>query len=356
MTTKNKYYDIIQNKATKTADILIYGVIGDSYWQESLTARSFVSDFRNLEKDFDVINIRINSPGGSVWDGHAIFNAISTSAKEIHTYNDGLCASMAAVILLSVKPENVHPANNSLIMLHSPSTGAYGNKKDIEKVIDVLDKVQTALITSICDKTGLNKDEVEAKYFDYEDHWFTADEAKSEGLYLNLADFAAENVPQNASALKYSDLVKLFEPSDSIFTNWIGRIAPESKITTETDDTLIFTDMDISKIRAMYPVLTEDKYPTEESVLDFLTKREKEFNDLQTAKNKAETDLATANQTIEDKNAEIVALGKKPGASTAVATTDTDDHDGDDKEDKPAEDFFTAFAKNMNVLKPQNSK
>ena len=45
MATKNKYFDIISNKAAKTAEVLIYGVIGESWWEESTTARKFVRDF-----------------------------------------------------------------------------------------------------------------------------------------------------------------------------------------------------------------------------------------------------------------------------------------------------------------------
>lgn len=345
MTTKNKYYDIIQNKATKIAEVLIYGVIGDSWWEESITARKFVRDFKNLEKDHDIINIRINSPGGSVFDGLAIFNAMSGSTKEIHAYNDGLCASMAAVLLLAPKPENVHPAKNSLLMLHSPSTGAWGNRLEIEKALDILDKVQKVLVTSICEKTGLDEAEVEKKYFDYKDHWFTAAEAQEAGLYANVEEDEVENVPQNAAALKFSDLIKLFEPSNSIFTDWIGRIAPESAIKPETDDTLNFIDMDINKIRAAYN-LTEEKYPTEQDVLNYVQAREKELADSIAAKETAESNLATANATIADRdttinglNARITALEAGPGAQSANAITE-----GDGGADEPISDFHSAFA------------
>jgi ATP-dependent Clp endopeptidase proteolytic subunit ClpP len=345
MADLNKYYDIIENKATKTAEILIYGEIGDSFWQETITARQFVTDFRNLEKNNDRINIRVNSPGGSVWDGQAIFNVISTSLKEIHTYNDGLCASMAAVLLLAAKPENVHAAKNSLLMLHSPMTGARGNRKDIENVLAVLDKVQESLVTSLCEKTGLNKDDVTARYFDYTDHWFTADEAKAEGLYVNVDDYEAENVPQNAASLKFADLVKQFEPSNTTFANWIGRIAPESKIIPVTEDTLIFIDMDINKIRAAYN-LTEDKYPTEEDVLNYVHAREQELADSIAARETAESNLETANNTIAERDTTIVGLNARitvleagPGAITATAITD-----GDEGADEPVSDFRSAFA------------
>lgn len=352
MTTKNRYYDIIRNKATKTAEILIYGVIGESWWEESITARQFVRDLRDLEKDHDIINIRINSPGGSVFDGLAIFNAITASTKDIHTHNDGLCASMAAVLLLAPKPENVHPAKNSLLMLHSPSTGAWGNRQALENALEVLDKVQKVLITSICEKTGLDETEIEKKYFDYKDHWLTASEAEESGLYTQVEDYEAENVPQNASTLKLSDLIKLFEPSNTIFSNWIGRIAPESKITPENDDTLIFTDMDITKIRAAYG-LTEDKYPTEDSVLAYVEAREQELDDSIAAQATAVTDLAartaslaTAEEAVADANlniqqltARVIELEAGPGAKSAAAIAEDDAG-----ADEPITDFRSAFA------------
>lgn len=346
MTSKNKYYDIVENKADRVADVLIYGLIGESLFQESITARRFVSDFRKLEKEHDVINIRINSPGGSIFDGLAIFNAISGSTKDVHTYNDGLCASMAAVLLLAVDPNNIHPAKNSLLMLHSPMSGAYGNRKDIEKVIDVLDKVTSALIISICDKTGFNKEDVESKYFDYNDHWYTAAEAQTEGFYLNVEEEESENVPQNALNMKFLDLVKLFEPSNSIFPEWINRIAPSPEETTNN-----FIDMDIKKLRDVYN-LTEEKYQTEEDVLNFVLSREAELLSSNAAKEQAETELtakaaelataqtelqtaqqaSTANeqviaerdQTIATLQGEIATLKAAPAEQAAAAFTEDD--------------------------------
>lgn len=346
MSKQINYYDIIQNKATKVAEVLIYGVIGDSWWEESITAKQFVSDFRNLEKDHDQINVRINSPGGSVFDGLAIFNAISNSSKEIHTYNDGLCASMASVLLLAADKDKVHPAKNSLLMLHSPMTGAWGNRKEIENALNVLDKVQKALVTSICDKTGLDETEVENTYFDYSDHWLTADEAREAGFYDQVEEDEVENVPQNASAMKFTDLVKVFEPAATIFPDWISRIAPQANPSNNID-------MDIKKLREAYN-LTEEKYPTEDDVLNYVKQREQEFTNLEAAKTKAETDLATANQSIKDKDAEIANLKNKPGAPSAQVDKPTDKNvTGEENEDKGAEDFGTAFAECMNIIKPK---
>lgn len=338
-----KYYHFVTDKATKTTEILIYGVIGESWWEESTTARQFVTDFRNAEKDSDRINIRLNSPGGSVFDGLAIYNAIATSKKEIHTYNDGVCASMAAVLLLSVNSENIHPAKNSLFMVHSPSTGAWGNRKQIENALNVLDKVQTVLVISICDKTDLDETEVEKKYFDFQDHWFTAEEAKAAGFYTQIEEEEAENVPQNAFGMKFSDLVKLFEPKDSFFPDWINRIAPAIP-----KENLDFTDMDIKKMTAAYG-LPDDT--SEEAVLAHVAKREKEIADLIAAKTQAETDLTAANKKVTDLEAEVTTLKKEPGADPAQVNNQIDPVKPEG-EPEGARDFGTAFAECMQIIKP----
>lgn len=110
--------------------------------------------------------------------------------------------------------------------------------------------------------------------------------------------------------------------------------------------------MDIKLIRDAYG-LDEEKYPKPEDVLNYVKEREQKFQDLETAKTKAETDLATANQTITEKDAEIAILKEKPGAESATATTDTDKKGGEEKEDKPAQDFGSAFAECMQILKPR---
>ena len=87
-------------------------------------------------------------------------------------------------------------------------------------------------------------------------------------MYLNIEEYVAENVPQNALNMKFSDLVKLFEPTNSIFPEWINRIAPLS-----TDSSIQFIDMDITRIRAAYN-LTEETHPTEDDVLNYEQARE----------------------------------------------------------------------------------
>lgn len=202
-----KYYSV-QNKTEQSADILIYGIIGDSWFEESVTARQFVADLKALEKDYPRINIRINSPGGSVFDGLPIFNAIKNSTSDIHTYNDGLCASMAGLVLLAGK--TVHTANNALLMLHSPMSGCQGNAADIQQVLDMLDKVQESLIACITTRKGTTTDDIKTKYFDYKDHWLNADEAQAEG-FVDVIEKGDKKISNKITNMSLSEIMNQFD-------------------------------------------------------------------------------------------------------------------------------------------------
>jgi ATP-dependent Clp endopeptidase proteolytic subunit ClpP len=203
-----KYYSI-QNKASGSVDIQIYGVIGDSWFKESVNARQFVADLKALEKDYNRINVKINSPGGSFFDGLPIFNAIRACKSDVHTYNDGLCASMAAVILMAGK--TVHAADNALMMLHSPITGCYGNAGDIHQVLEMLDKVQDSLIICIAQRdTSKTQEQIKASYFDNKDHWLNADEASDE-KFIDVIEKGAKKVDNKVTGLPYNKVIEQFD-------------------------------------------------------------------------------------------------------------------------------------------------
>ena len=160
-----------------TVDLLLYGYIGEDYWSEEPqnTDISFASTLNELGQKYNRINIRINSPGGSIYHGNAIVNAIRSSKAEIHTYNDGLAASMAAVIFCAA--EYRHMADNALLMFHSPLNIVWGNAKDMRDNADFLDVYATTLIPIIAKAQNKTNEEVKAAMFDYADHWIGYDEA-----------------------------------------------------------------------------------------------------------------------------------------------------------------------------------
>src|SRR5574343_10214 len=168
----------IQAKGKQSAEINIYGDIGESWYGDSVTARQFVQDMAAL--DVENLTIRINSYGGSVSDGIAIYNAIKRHKAQTTVAIDGVAVSIASLIAMA--GDSVEMADNALLMIHAPWGGAVGNSKDMRDMADTLDKFAAAMSSSYADKTGKTTEAVMAWLTDGIDHWFTAAEAVAENL------------------------------------------------------------------------------------------------------------------------------------------------------------------------------
>lgn len=196
-------------KESDFATIFIYGVIGNSYFYDSEkekanTDKNVVSEIKKLEKDFSRINIRINSPGGSVYHGNAIINAIANSTAEIHVYNDGLCASMAFVIWASSK--NRHAAKNSTFMSHKPLLALYGNADDFRKTADILDVWQESLVANLSSYSSLSRKEIIDNFFT-EDKYYSYEEIKNFGFIQDEAeDYEAAKPNNKNNTLPYLNI------------------------------------------------------------------------------------------------------------------------------------------------------
>lgn len=178
-----KFFNVIPSEGN-TACILLYGDIGDSW--DGCDARSVKMELMELQATYDRIDVRINSYGGDVYAGLAIFNALKSSTADIHIYVDGVAASMAAVIALCGKP--VQMSQYASLMLHSASTGIYGNKQEMAEVIKKLEALDATLASIVAPRLKMETQDVLAKYFDGEDHWIEAAEAKTLGLVDALYD------------------------------------------------------------------------------------------------------------------------------------------------------------------------
>lgn len=193
----NPYYKIVKNQSSKEATIYIYGVIGGYDWEKGEyinTASKFTEEFKEVENEFDTIHVRINSPGGYVFEGLAIHNALYGSSKKIITYNDGLCASMAFLIFLSGDERKGY--KNSLLMAHNSSSIYIGNKKQVESELKTAEKLDQALGTILEEVLNITEEEVKEKYLNYNDNWFTAKEGENEGFYTDLINKKGAKTPK----------------------------------------------------------------------------------------------------------------------------------------------------------------
>lgn len=196
----------IQTGQNGESTIFLYGDIGDGY---EVRSGRIAAELLEAEKTSDRINVRINSNGGDVYSGIAIFNALKNSKADIHIYVDGIAASMASVIALCGKP--VEMSKYARLMLHSVSGGCYGNKKDMQKCIEEIESLEDTLSDICAGRLGMSKEEVKAGYFDNEDHWLTAEEALRLGFIDGIYDadpIPADSTPEQIYTLFNNRLTK----------------------------------------------------------------------------------------------------------------------------------------------------
>jgi ATP-dependent Clp protease, protease subunit len=202
-----EWYNIRNAAESDTVDVFIYDVIGEDFWGEGIAAKNFVKDFAAITAAN--VNLRVNSPGGNVFDGVAIFNAILRHPANVTTYVDGIAASIASVIALAGR--KVVMAENALFMIHNPSAVAWGTSAEMRSMADVLDKIRSSsLITTYANRTGKSVDELTAM-LDAET-WLSAEETVAAGFAdevapaiaatssFDLSKFGFRNAPAQAPA------------------------------------------------------------------------------------------------------------------------------------------------------------
>ena len=171
----NTWFDI-QAKANDEAEIFLYDEIGGF----GVNAKSFIDAVRATGAKR--INLRINSPGGSVFDGIAIYNFLR--GQDVTVQIDGLAASISSIIALAGK--TVRIAGNGFFMIHNPWGGAIGEADEMRQTADLLDKIRDSLIGTYAAKTG--KDYETIKTWMDSETWFSAAEAKEAGFVDEVTD------------------------------------------------------------------------------------------------------------------------------------------------------------------------
>ena len=175
----NSWYTI--RARSSGAEVLIYDEIG-AY---GVTAKGFLAELGTLEEGAE-IDLRLNSPGGSVFDAVAIYNALKRHNGAVTVWIDGIAASAASYIAMA--GDKVIMPENAFLMIHDPSGVVMGTAEDMRSTASALDKVKTSLIQGYAAKSGQTEPEI-ARLMAAET-WLDAGEA----LALGLVDHVSEPV------------------------------------------------------------------------------------------------------------------------------------------------------------------
>jgi len=239
--TMRAYLKVMTHKEDSFGEILVYGYIGQkaTEWNgldpaEDLTDVSFRKALKELEREYDLINIRLNTPGGSFHHGNAMISAIRQSTKEIHIYNDGMAASMGADIFFSVPAKRRHMPITTMAMIHETIGSCFGNATEMRSEADNLDVYNSTAIANMALDTGMSEEDIRSKFYDGKDHFLSAQMCLDLGLISKIATYKVDDpIEEDVEKLTYKDVVRRFE-------------MPEEKDTDATLKQKVFKWLNIS--------------------------------------------------------------------------------------------------------------
>jgi len=170
---QRKWYSIKnEDKLGRFAEVMVYDEIGFF----GVSASDFANDLSNL--DVDEVVLRINSPGGEVFDGIAIYNSLKKHKAKVNVKVEGLAASIASVIAMA--GDTIEIDSSAMMMIHEGHSLSVGNAEDMRKQAELLDKVSETIAGIYAERAGGTPKEWRARM--QAETWYDATEAVASGL------------------------------------------------------------------------------------------------------------------------------------------------------------------------------
>lgn len=157
-------------------EIFLYSLIdGEGFF--GMSARDVIDQIKNAGDNVSVIELRINSDGGDVFEALAMYNYLKNHKARVKVFIDGLAASAASIVACSGK---IFMPKNAMLMIHNPVGNVYGESEDMRDMAEVLDKIRDNIANVYASKTGLELEKcIELMN---NETWINADEALALGF------------------------------------------------------------------------------------------------------------------------------------------------------------------------------
>ena len=189
-----KYYALETNE--DAADLYIFGYITGNAWSAADPDRPEKNAFSIVNELKDVaankINVHINSMGGDVSEGLAIYNTLKNSGKTVTTYCDGFACSAASVVFMAGSERVM--SKESLLMIHNAWMSTAGNADQLRKDADDLEKISETMSNAYLEGTSISKDELKTLLAN--ETWISADEAKDYGFATKVSESEESDSPK----------------------------------------------------------------------------------------------------------------------------------------------------------------
>jgi ATP-dependent Clp endopeptidase proteolytic subunit ClpP len=244
--------------------LLIYGFVSGSAEIDSMVGADKIARDLASVPDARNITVKINSKGGDVFAGTAIYNTLKNHPANVTVYIDGLAASIASVIAMA--GDTVIMPRNAMMMIHAPSVAVVGNADELTDTADTLRTIAKSMSSIYESKTGLSSDEI-AKIMDAET-WFSPEEALAKGFIDRIDTQATIKATAQGKEIRINGLAV----SKDEFTKFPQAMLAVEQPTTPTpnetgqepEDTMKIKDL-IASLRRFFGA---EQYPQINSALD----------------------------------------------------------------------------------------
>jgi len=190
-------FETFYNEASNNTEITIYGIIGDSWWEDSVSASDIDNALKVITGD---IVINLNSPGGDAFDGIAIYNRLKKHNGKVTINIDGWACSAASVIAMAA--DELVMGLGSMLMIHEASTLVWGTKTNMRKEADVLENLEDGIIDIYMTKANIVREEIR-NMVDAET-WFSASKAVEIGFATSTSSSVEKTKDEEITQLKAS--------------------------------------------------------------------------------------------------------------------------------------------------------
>ena len=184
----------IKQQAKNSVNIYLYGDIADYWWDDESNSAKCLKDKLAELNDITEINLHINSLGGDVIEGIAMFNLLKQHPAKVNVFVDGFACSIASVIAMA--GDTVYMPKNAYMMIHNCWTCMQGNSKELRKTADDLDKIMEGSIESYLSKVNISREKL-VELLDAESY-LTAEECYEMG-FADIVMPISETIEQSAT-------------------------------------------------------------------------------------------------------------------------------------------------------------
>lgn len=301
----------ITNKASDIADVYLFNDIGTF----GITAQSFIDEIKEYENK--ELNIHINSLGGEVFEGMAIYSIIQRRKAKTTVYIEGIAASIASVIALAA--DEVIMSENSLLMIHNAWGGTQGDAKDMRKQADVLDKITNEIAEVYVKKTRMPYSQIEEMM--NEETWLTAEEAVALGFVDSISEpikvAAKYDVSRfkNITNKKVERILSLTEKKKIKMTEEL-----KTWFNSKVDEIIAKVKDSDNSVETAENVEVEVKLADNEEIMNKISEFESTISNL----NNSVTDLEGEKETLTEEVSRLTALLNKAEAVGTEVKTEGD--------------------------------